>query len=188
MFVSQHKVELEEKDLFGDHVLLASEQVLGNGQTDDIRDVVYVKPDTFTAKNSGLVAAELDDMNRRLLEAGRPYLLIVIGRLGSVDPWLGIPVEWAQVAGAKVIVETSTEKLNVDMSQGSHFFHNVMNLQVYYFSADKTGRFPLRWDWLQRREAASETTFVRHVALDAPLHVSVDGKSGRGVICHERSG
>jgi hypothetical protein len=185
MLISLDQVEVTEEEMAGDRVLVASERVLGNGASRVIRDVVHVKPEAFSGKDTGLIAAELDDMNRRLLEAGRPYLLVVIGRLGTADPWLGIPVEWGQISGAGAIVEATTEAMNVDMSQGSHFFHNVTNLRIFYFSADRTSRHPLRWDWFQQREAAGESRFVRHITLDEALHIKVDGKSGRGVITHE---
>jgi hypothetical protein len=186
MFVSSDRVEVQEEELCGDRVFVASEQVLGNGQQDSIKDVVYVKPDAFSAKDTWLIAAELDEMNRHLLQANRPYLLVVIGRLGTSDPWLGIPVKWGQVSGAKVVVEASSSGMNVDMSQGSHFFHNVTCLRILYFSAGKTEQYPVNWEWLENQKGVRESPFVRHVALDEPLHVKVDGKSCRGVICHER--
>lgn len=182
MFVSRDRIVVGEDELKGEGVIVASEQVLGNGCLDTIKDIVYVKPEAFSAKDTWLVAAELEDMNHHLLDEGRPYLLMVIGRLGSSDPWLGIPVNWGQVSGAKVIVETSSSGMNVDMSQGSHFFHNVTCLRVLYFSTDRTEQYPVKWDWLKSRRVVRDTRFVRHVALDEPLRVKVDGKSGRGVI------
>ena len=187
MYVSKDVVEVSEQDLVGDHVLVASEQVLGNGQVESVHDVVYVKPDAFSAKDTWLIAAELDEMNRHLLEANRQYLLVVLGRLGTSDPWLGIPVKWGQVSGAKVVVEASSAGMNVDMSQGSHFFHNVTCLRILYFSTDKTERYPVKWEWLEKQKVVRESQFVRHVALEESLHVKVDGKSCRGVISYERA-
>ncbi len=188
MFVPEDRVEVRPEELQGDHVLVASEQVLGNGRLDSIRDVVYVKPDAFSAKDTWLIAAELDDANRALLTAARPYLLLAIGRLGTSDPWLGIPVRWGQVSGARVVVEALSPGMNVDMSQGSHFFHNVTCLRILYFSTDRGGRYPVRWEWLQGQKVIRDTQFVRHVVLDKPLCVKVDGKSRRGVIFYERAG
>jgi hypothetical protein len=113
--------------------------------------------------------------------------LVVIGRLGSVDPWLGIPVKWGQVSGAKVVVEAATPEMNVDMSQGSHFFHNITCLRVLYFSSGRDERSPVKWEWLDTQKVVHESRFVRHVALDRPLHIKADGSTGMGVICHERS-
>lgn len=182
MFVSRDRVKIQDQELHGESVFVASEQVLGNGQVDNIKDVVYVKPDAFSAKDSWLIAAELDEMNRGLITAERPYLLVVLGRLGTTDPWLGIPANWGQVSGAKVIVEAYSSAMSVDMSQGSHFFHNVSCLGVLYFSADKTGQYPVNWQWLNRQKEVRDAQFVRHVTLDEPLLVKADGKSGWGVI------
>jgi hypothetical protein len=186
MFVSSDQIEIHEHEFGGEHVFLASEQALGNGHLDCIKDVVYVKPDAFSTKDTWTIAAELDDMNRQLLRSGTPYLLVVIGRLGTSDPWAGIPVKWGQVSGAKAIVETSSSGLSVDMSQGSHFFHNVTCLRVLYFGTERTGQFPVNWQLLERQREVRASRFVRHVALDAPLRIKVDGKTRRGVICCER--
>jgi len=187
MCVSDERVEVRPEELQGDRVLMASEEVLGNGQVDTIKDIVYVKPDVFTSRDSWAVVAELEEMNRRLLDASRPYLLVAIGRLGTSDPFLGIPVRWGQVSGARAVVEAIAPGMNVDMSQGSHFFHNVTCLRILYFSADRTGKHPINWDWLVRQKSAGESQFIRHVALDEPLRIKVDGGSGRGVILHGRA-
>ncbi len=184
MFLSDDQVEIKEEELTGDRVLIASKQVLGNGQLDTIKDIVYVKPDVFSAKDSWLVAAELDEINRTLIEVERPYLLVVIGRLGTSDPWLGIPVEWGQVSGCKAVIEASTSGMNVDMSQGSHFFHNVACLRILYFSMDSTGQYPINWEWLKNQKEVNNLRFVRHVALDKPLRIKVDGNTSWGVIYH----
>lgn len=111
-----------------------------------------------------------------------PYLLIGFGRWGSSDPWLGTPVTWSQIGGARAIVEATLPAMNVDLSQGSHFFHNISSFNVSYFSVPFGGDFPIDWEKLARQGAESETEFVRHVRLPAPLHIAVDGRQGRGAI------
>ncbi len=182
MVVSQEKVSLEPEEMEGDQVLLASEKVLGNGIIDTILDIVYVKPDTFDTRNSRKIASEIEEFNKTLREARLPYLLIGFGRWGSADPWLGIPSSWGQIAGAKVIVESTLEDMNVDLSQGSHFFHNLSSFQISYFSVRHTGKYKIDWDWLDKQKPVRESANVRHVKLLAPLTVKVDGKTGRGLI------
>ena len=41
----------------------------------------------------------------KLARKQRPYILIGPGRWGTADRWLGIPVQWGQIAGARMIVE-----------------------------------------------------------------------------------
>ncbi len=184
MMVARNVVAVTEEDLASPDVLVASEHSLGNGVREDIRDVVYVKPDCFEARHTPAIAGELAAINRHLAQEGRPYLLVGFGRWGSSDPWLGVPVDWGQISGASVIVEATLPQMTPDLSQGSHFFHNLISFEVLYMSVRHTSAGNIRWDWLDAHEALSESEHVRHVRLDEPLAVSVDGRSGRGVITH----
>jgi len=184
MMVAGEQVDVDDAELHSDRALLASEIVLGNGERDSIVDVVYVRPQAFEAKHTPAIARQLEGINHGLLATERPYLLIGFGRWGSSDPWLGIPVTWPQICGARVMVEATLPEMNVDASQGTHFFHNMISFAVQYFTVRYTAEFGIDWDWLDRRPAVSETEFLRHVRLEAPLLVRVDGRNGRGVILH----
>ncbi len=186
MAVSDQVVDVPVDALGSDDALVASEAVMGNGVVADLRDVVYVKPATFETRFTRTIAAELAAFNRTLVDGERPYLLIGFGRWGSSDPWLGIPVEWSDINGAQAIVEATLPNINVDLSQGSHFFHNISSFHVSYFSMPHSGRYAIDFDWLAGQPAVSETDLVRHVRLAQPLVVRVDGRSGRGVILRGR--
>lgn len=184
MMVARDSVQVEEADLRSDRALVASETVLGNLENNAIVDVIYVKPAAFEAKHTPAIAAELEALNRELVAENRPYVLIGFGRWGSSDPWLGIPATWPQISGARVIVEATLPEMNVDASQGSHFFHNMISFHVQYFTVRHDGDYTLAWDWLDQQPASLETRFLRHVRLGAPLEIRVDGRHGRGVILH----
>jgi hypothetical protein len=171
-------------DLSADPVVVAADRALGNGRRADLADIVYLKPGSFDAGRTRAIATEVESINHGLVREGRPYVLIGFGRWGSSDPWLGVPVEWGQISGAKVIVETSTHDLNPDPSQGAHFFHNLISFGVFYLTASARGG-SIDWDWLAAQSAVQETAHVRHVRLTAPLTVRVDGLAGLGVL--ERS-
>ena len=182
MVVSDARLDIEDGEMTGDDVLAVSERALGNGEISGIKDVVYVTPENFDAANTRTIAAQLEAINRRLLDDSRPYLLIGFGRWGSSDPWLGIPVEWSQVSGARVIVEASTPEMNVELSQGAHFFHNLTSFQIFYFTINHAGPYRIKWEWLNRQNIVYQTEFIRHITLARPLNIKVDGRSGRGVI------
>ena len=188
MVVSTELVRVTGEDRPGWKVFLSSEQVLGNGIVENIGDIVYVVPSRFDPARSRQIAAEVRASNRALLAEGRPYVLVGFGRWGSADPWLGIPVAWGDVAGAKVLVEAPRPERSIEMSQGSHFFHNISSFGVSYFSFPPGGSGTLDWKWLEGRamadaaDAAAEGPYVRHVRLAAPLRVEVDGRLGRGII------
>ncbi len=182
MAVSSEEVEIEESELESDNNLIASNRVMGNGIIENILDVVFVNPDRFDKKYTQKIAQEIDSINKELVREKRPYLLIGFGRWGSSDPWLGIPIDWSQIAGARVIVESTLFGINVELSQGSHFFHNLSSFKVCYFSITFDGKFAIDWDWLNKQTLVNETEFVKHVQLNNPLKIKVDGRKGIGVI------
>lgn len=182
MVIPVDEVHVMEDELVGENVFLASDTVLGNGVVESIKDILYIKPDDFELRHARIVVKELEKLNENMLEKDHPYLLIVFGRLGTLDPWLGIPVRWGQISGAKVIVETTKENIKVELSQGSHFFHNIINLNIKFFSIPFTSPYQVDWDWLNQQEIIAEGRFVRHVRLQNPLQVRVDGRTSKGVI------
>lgn len=160
-----------------------SNNVLGNGVLSDLRDVVLVDINTFGRAKSVEVAAELAEFNRFLLLERRPYILIGVGRWGSLDPWLGIPVKWEQIAGARAIVEAGFKDLEVAPSQGSHFFQNITSFMVGYFTVTSNAEAGfVDWDWLLQQTPAETRTYTRRLRFDTPLVVKIDGQHNRGII------
>jgi len=189
MLVSEEEVEVSDDELAQPDLLLASDRVMGNGLVESVRDIVYVKHEIFESRFTQQIATQLETLNRPLLEASRPYLLLGFGRWGSSDPWLGIPVNWGQIAGARVIVESTLPGMDKEPSQGAHFFHNLVSFQVCYLcvrhdEGDTTASRSIDWEWLDRQPSAAETDHVRHLQLDTPLKIKVDGRSGRGAVWH----
>jgi len=182
MVVSNEEVAIERGELDDPAVLVASEKVLGNGVIDYIEDIIFVNPETFESKETSKIAKELTALNVKLTQSNTPYLLIGFGRWGSSDPWLGIPVDWSNISGAKVIVEATLENMNVDLSQGSHFFHNLTSFNVSYFSVPFTSKYKIDWKWLLNCKHEEKSDLVSHIKLESPLIIKVDGKNGCGVI------
>jgi len=141
-----------------------------------------VKPDGYDPSRHPAIAQEAEKLNRTLLDAGKPYLLVGFGRWGSSEPWLGSPGTWGQICGAAAIVEASLPDLPGDLSRGSHFFHNITASGVPYFMVRHEEGGRIDWDWLRGLPATAETENLRHVSLPAPLAVKVDGRTGRGVV------
>jgi len=182
MVVSSQGAMVDLEDFDKDKLLIYSERAMGNGVLNGLRDILYVRPETFRAERTAQIASEVQRFNASLLEAQAPYVLIGFGRWGSADPWLGIPVRWGQISGARVIVETTLEQMNPDLSQGSHFFHNMTSLGVLYFSVPDPHKYPIDWAWLQGQATVRETEHLRHVRSETPLSICVDGRSGKGLI------
>ena len=164
-------------------VICRSSHVLGHGLIEDIRDIVVVDYHGFDRSMSREVAQEVSKFNSRLVKEERPYLLIGVGRWGTLDPWLGIPVTWEQIAGAKAIVETGFKELAVAPSQGSHFFQNITSFMVGYFTivTDNDQGF-IDWDWLLGQTPLEKIRFTRLIRFEEPLMIKINGHEGKGVI------
>ena len=164
--------------------LLRSYNSLGHGISEDVVDVVYVKTDDdFTAVNNPAIANEIEEINRKFLQADKNYVLIGPGRWGSSDYWLGIPVKWPHISAARVIVEVGLKNYRVDPSQGTHFFQNLTSFGVGYFTINTyTGDGVFQKELLDQMPAIEETQFVRHVRFEKPLKIMMDGKKQTGVV------
>jgi CheY-like chemotaxis protein len=183
--LSREREELEIGGVEPSRLVCQSSQVLGNGVVDGVRDVVVVDRLRFDRARSRETAQELAELNADLVRAGVPYLLFGVGRWGSRDPWLGIPVAWEQVSGARVIVEAGFKDFKVAPSQGTHFFQSLTSFHIGYFTVNPDmGEGFVDWEWLAAQPALRETeaSSVRHLRFDRPVVVRVDGRTGRGVI------
>jgi len=167
-----------------DEILICrSASVLGHGQIDDVNDMVVVDFHRFERARSQDVAREVARFNAHLAGEGRRYLLIGVGRWGSADPFLGIPVAWNQIAGCKAIVEAGFRDFKVTPSQGSHFFQNLTSSNVGYFTVNpEAGEGFVDWDWLAAQPALAEAGCVRHLRFDAPVIVRMNGRTNTGLI------
>jgi CheY-like chemotaxis protein len=183
LVLSREGEELRMEDVKPDQLICQSAKVLGNGRIQDLHDVVVVDLHRFERTRSQEVAEGVAQLNAKLNESGRPYLLIGVGRWGSNDAWLGIPVEWDEISGARVIVEAGFRDFRVTPSQGSHFFQNLTAFQVGYFTVNPdAGEGFVDWQWLSAQPAVEERGCVRHLRFEQPLIVVMNGKTSRGMV------
>jgi hypothetical protein len=179
----RERFDLALETVSADRVLCLSRRVMGNGRIEGIRDLVYVSPAVFDRAWSLEAAAAVSELNEQLRGEGRPYILAGPGRWGSLDPWIGIPITWHQISGARVIIEVPSRDLPMDPSQGTHFFHNMTSAGIGYFSlaeVDETSY--VRWDLLDGLEGRCIRPWLRHVRLPEPLEVRMDGHTQRGLV------
>src|SRR5499427_2901813 len=175
--------DLAIANLVSSQLVCHSTKVLGNGRIENLCDIVVVDSHRFERSRSPQVAQAVAHFNATLSAENQPYLLIGVGRWGSNDPWLGIPVEWDEISGARVIVEAGFRDFRVTPSQGSHFFQNLTAFQVGYFTVNPdAGEGSLDWQWLAEQPAVNERECVRHLQLSEPLKIVMNSRTSQGVI------
>ncbi len=163
-----------------ERALIASNRVMGNGKLENIRDIVCVKPEVFKRSEMPQMAVELESLNNSL---ENPYVLVVAGRLGSSDNWLGIPCSWPQISKAQVIVETGLKEIQAEPSEGTHFFQNVTSLGCFYLSNNPLqGDGKLDFEAICALPVVRETQHFVHVRAGRQLNIKADGMSGKAVV------
>jgi CheY-like chemotaxis protein len=181
--LSRDHQDLSVGDVDPQNLLCQSSKVLGNGRIENLYDVVVVDSQRFERSRSQEVAKAVAHFNGLLNAANRPYLLIGVGRWGSNDPWLGIPVEWDEISGARVIVEAGFRDFRVTPSQGSHFFQNLTAFQIGYFTVNPdAGEGSVDWEWLSLQPSVDEDGCVRHLCFEAPMRVVMNSRTSQGII------
>ena len=170
---------VDETDAF-----LKSGNALGVGEIEDVRDIIYLRRDSFDILRTREMAQTIRQWNNVMRMEGRSFLLIGYGRWGSQIPTLGVPVQWSDISEAKAIAECSLENFRIEPSQGSHFFQNLTSFNVGYMNIDPWARMDDQYDEsvLNALPALEETDLVRHVRLEKPLKMVVDGFANKGII------
>jgi len=164
-------------------LLLYSENGMGNGIIEDIYDVIYIDMKKFDKLKTEKMRDEIELLNKTMMEQNRKYILIGPGRWGTRDKFIGIPVSWSNISNAKIIVEVSMEDFPLDASLGSHFFHNVISMNVGYFSVKHNDLIDfINWEVLEGTELISNPRYFKHVRFEKPLEIYMDGKKRSSMI------
>lgn len=177
---------IDKRNLVSDQVLelpdsrliVRSGHALGNGMAEGVSTIVYVKPASFDSLHTAEIVPVLQKINEDMRLREKNYVLIGPGRWGSSDPALGIPVRWADISQARVVVEAATGNFRVEPSQGTHFFQNLTSLGVGYLTVDP-GADSGFYDssWLDGLDAVFDDKYVRVIEFAGSLSIAIDGRS-----------
>ena len=179
----EEQVEIDLGTVDEDKIFMYAERGMGNGKIENIKDVVYVDPEKFDKMKTKQMAQEIKEFNRDFEAHGKDYILIGPGRWGSRDPFTGIPVLWANISKARIIIEMGLPDFPLDGSLGSHFFHNVTSMNVGYFSVPHYSRkSKFKIEALKEQKLIKETEFIKHVEFNKPLSILMNGKERRALI------
>jgi len=165
-----------------DLVLLTNEG-MGHGIVENLYDLIVVDPDHFNKTTTLEIQQEIDYFNQKLKNENKRYILIGPGRWGSRDRCLGIPVNWGQISQAQIIVEAGIKDFTIEPSQGTHFFHNLVAMNVGYFniSYDSKTDF-VDWEWIKAQVPEEKKAYTFHIKSRMPFVVRMDGKRGLSTI------
>ena len=91
-------------------------------------ELIYVVEDELA------IARIISKLNQA--SAGKTVLLLGPGRWGTRDPWLGIPVNFAEINHVAALCEIVAmhESLIPDVSLGTHFINELVEADMLYFA------------------------------------------------------
>jgi hypothetical protein len=183
--IIDRKEDVDESllNLDNSKLILRSTTALGHGTNDTVNTIIYVRPENFSSFRNPDIAQEIARINKGYADSGEGYILIGPGRWGSSDTALGIPVKWADISAARLIVESSLANYRVEPSQGTHFFQNLTSFGVGYFTVNPfSGDDYIDVDYLNSLPAQYESETLRVVRLDSPPTIGINGRKGLGVL------
>ena len=177
----QQHVSFTEEDK--ENTIIQSNHALGHGAYSSIQDIVYVDPYTFNPAKTVEISEEIDEINALFIKKNRSYMLIGPGRFGTQDRWLGIPVKWAQISRARIIIETDLADFRVKPSQGTHFLQNITAQGIGYLHIPfgKSKEF-IDWNFLRTKSKSELSNFVHHIHFSKPIIVKIDGKKRKAIV------
>ncbi len=180
---SENQVNIDIDSASHKNLLMYAMRGMGNGQLNGIRDVIYVRPEAFDRLKTKQMAREIHEYNKKMEAEDTEYVLVGPGRWGSRDCYTGIPVLWADISKARIIIEMGLENFPLDGSLGSHFFHNVTSMNVGYFSVPYNSKeASVNINVLNEQEVVRQTDFIKHVRFKKPLTVLMNGRQRKGLI------
>ncbi|MDD3366250.1 MAG: PEP/pyruvate-binding domain-containing protein [Sphaerochaetaceae bacterium] len=177
--------DLQVKKAELERAFIVSHHVMGNGYCDTIKDIIYIKTERYNPAETAEMVLEIEKINTQFIANQSKYILIVAGRLGSSDPWLGIPVVWSQISQAAVIIETNLPEFQVEPSQGTHFFQNITSLGTIYLTVNPTLKDgKLDFNKISQFPCLGETNHFRHIQAEKPFIVKADGRNRIGIVAY----
>jgi hypothetical protein len=120
------------KDIPESQIIFTSHGMVSDGEKSDIRFAVYIHDESYYAlnpENQIALARLIGKINNKL--ANESFILIGPGRWGSVNPELGISVQYGDLYNTCALVEVVSEDIAIEPSYGTHFFQDLIEAGIF---------------------------------------------------------
>jgi hypothetical protein len=177
--------------LTAEQKLIESEgPVVGHSLATGIHRLIYVVPAVYAQLSMSQRYSVARAIGRltHLNDGGsqRTIMLVGPGRWGTSMPSLGVPVSFAEINTVSVICELALmhEGLVPDISLGTHFFNDLVEMDMLYFavSPGKSGHL-LNEAWLCAQPNRLAELLPAAQGLADALRVIDPGRDGQASLC-----
>jgi hypothetical protein len=197
--LQEEAVHLPER-LDQKQIILSTTKMAPHGKVPGIRYVVFIPPEGYYALPTSEARNELTRAIGKLNNVldDEIFICVAPGRWGTVNPDLGVRVNYADIYNTSALVELSGKGVGPapEPSYGTHFFQDLIESRIFPLAVhldDKDSQFnraffydaPNRlMTWAPELENLQNTLRVVHVDDVAPGHVLeliMDSEAGRSV-------
>jgi KaiC/GvpD/RAD55 family RecA-like ATPase len=162
--------------------------IIGQSRTLFIDRLIYVEPSVYghLPESDRYAVARLIGKLTHLEEPGKPKTIMLIGpgRWGTSTPSLGVPVSFAEINRISVICEMDTmhEGLIPDLSLGTHFFNDLVEMNILYMGFfRKNPRNAINREFLRQSPNRLEELLSNASVLSQAVRV-IDIQDGQRIV------
>lgn len=117
-------------------ILKTNGPIVGQSVAEQIERIIYIVPEKYGAMplSERYTIARFIGKITNLEDQQRHIMLIGPGRWGTKMPELGIPVSFSEIQNVSVLCEVAKmhEGLTPDLSLGTHFFNDIVEMNILY--------------------------------------------------------
>jgi hypothetical protein len=116
-------------------VVFSTARMVPDGHVEDITHVLYVTPEGYfslsTQAERSHIAHLISKLNAKLV--GKTFITIGPGRWGTINPDLGVPINYGDIYNTRALVEVSGIGISAapEPSFGTHFFQDLVEANIY---------------------------------------------------------
>jgi hypothetical protein len=116
-------------------MVFSTSRLIPDGHISGITHVIYVTPEGYFSLTSQPerthIAHLVSKLNARL--SGKTFITIGPGRWGTINPDLGVPINYGDIYNTRALVEVSGHGIGPapEPSFGTHFFQDLVEANIY---------------------------------------------------------
>jgi hypothetical protein len=116
-------------------VIFSTSRLVPDGRITGITHIIYVTPEGYfslgTQPERTHIGHLVSKLNAKL--AGKTFITIGPGRWGTINPDLGVPINYGDIYNTRALVEVSGHGIGAapEPSFGTHFFQDLVEANIY---------------------------------------------------------
>jgi len=116
-------------------VIFTTTRLVPDGYVDSITHVIFITPEGYFSLASQPERTHIGQLVSKLNAklAGKTFITIGPGRWGTINPDLGVPINYGDIYNTRALIEVSGLGISAapEPSYGTHFFQDLVEANIY---------------------------------------------------------